>query len=493
MIDPTRIEALNGEAVNPGGRYVLYWMQASQRAEWNHALEYAAARANELRRPLVVGFGLTDEYPEANERHYAFMLEGLGDVRAALRRRGVRLAVRHGEPPGVAVALAADAALVVCDRGYLRHQKRWRGAVAARAGCRVVQVESDVVVPVGVASDRQETAARTLRPRHRRHWERYLVPLATVQVERPSLRLRLPGDGDGREVDVSDVPAALGRLKLDRSVRPSPVFRGGAAEAGRVLARFLSERLSGYAANRSEPAAGATSTLSAYLHFGQISPLEVALAVGAHRGAAPTDRDAFLDEILVRRELAVNYCHYCPRYDRYEGVPGWARRTLADHAKDRRPRTYTLRQLESAATDDPYWNAAQDEMVLTGFMHNHMRMYWGKKVLEWTRSPRQAFAATLYLNNKYFLCGRDPNAYANVAWVFGLHDRPWGPRREVFGTVRYMNAAGLERKFDIGAYVAKVGAMRERYGGGGEGYGRGRERDRGRGYSSSSSTPMSAH
>jgi deoxyribodipyrimidine photo-lyase len=450
MIQPARVQVLNDARVNLGGRYVLYWMQASQRAQWNHALEYAASRANEMRRPLLVGFGLMDDHPEANERHYAFMLEGLADVRAALAERGVKFVVRRGPPPEVAVELARDAALVVCDRGYLRHQKRWRDGVADRAGVSVVQVESDVVVPVEVASDHQEFAARTLRPKHHRQWAAYLKPLKAVPLEVDSLKLRIAGG-----VDVSDSAGALARLKVDRSVGRSTRFRGGPGAARRVLDHFLANRLVGYAENRREPAAGTTSTMSAYLHFGQVSPLEIALKVKARRGVPDADGDAYLEELLVRRELAVNFVHYCPNYDSFDALPAWAKRTLAGHQSERRETIYTRARLEAAATHDRYWNAAQTEMVRTGFMHNSMRMYWGKKVLEWKRTPREAFEDVLYLNNRYFLCGRDPVAYANVAWVFGLHDRPWGPARPVFGTVRYMNAAGLERKFDMGAYVGQ--------------------------------------
>jgi deoxyribodipyrimidine photo-lyase len=456
MIDPARVQVLNDAPVRPDGKYVLYWMQQSQRAVANPALEYAAAEANALGKPLVVGFGLTDDYPEANERHYAFMLEGLRDAAATLRReRGVKLVVRRGQPPAVAVGLAAEAALVVCDRGYLRHQRRWRDHVADHAKRRVVQVEGDVVVPVEAASDKQEVGARTLRPKLHKLWDRYLKPVETVPVRHPSVRLRVDGD-----VDVSDVEGTLQRLKVDRSVHRSRRFSGGHSAAHEILRDFLSRKLDGYDERRNDPSLGATSTLAAYLHFGQISPAEVALEVRASRRGSDADRDAFLEELLVRRELSVNFVHYCPNYDAYEGVPAWARKTLDERCGDPREVVYTPRQLEAADTHDPYWNAAQREMVLTGFMHNRMRMYWGKMILAWSETPEQAYETTLRLNNKYFLCGRDPNAYANVAWVFGLHDRPWGPRRPVFGTVRYMNAAGLERKFGIGAYVKWVEGLR---------------------------------
>jgi deoxyribodipyrimidine photo-lyase len=255
------------------------------------------------------------------------------------------------------------------------------------------------------------------------------------------------------DIDASDVDRALAKLKIDRSVARSSRFTGGETAARRLLLKFVRAKLAGYADRRNEPSAGGTSTLSPYLHFGQVSPIEIAIAVRDAKGASKADRNAFLEELIVRRELSMNHVFYNPHYDRYDGLPDWARKTLASHARDRRPYVYTRGQLESAQTHDRWWNAAQREMTLTGFMHNYMRMYWGKKILEWKRNPRDAFEDVLYLNNKYFLDGRDPNAYANVAWIFGLHDRPWGPPRKIFGTVRYMNAAGLERKFDMEAYV----------------------------------------
>jgi deoxyribodipyrimidine photo-lyase len=459
MIQKTRVRELNDVPVRKAadGRYVLYWMQQSQRALYNHALEYAVTRANELGLPLLVGFGLMDDYPEANERHYAFMLEGLRDVAGDLKRRGAKFVLRHGPPPAVALELARSAALVICDRGYQRLQKRWRDEVADKADRRVIEVESDAVVPVEVASDKQESAARTLRPKIRRHLDEYLVALRPEPLDRDSSRLRVqPARGGAADLNPVEVEQNLAKLKIDRSIPRSRRFEGGSIAAGKLLTQFVSKKLTGYAENRREPAAEGTSTLSAYLHFGQISPLHIALAVkGADSPAA--DREAYLEESIVRRELAVNFVHYCPAYDVYEGLPNWAKKSLQEHAADARPILYTLAQLESAQTHDPYWNAAQREMSQGGYMHNSMRMYWGKRILEWTKTAQEAFRITLHLNNKYFLCGRDPNAYANVGWIFGLHDRPWGPRRKIFGLVRYMNSAGLERKFDIDAYVRKWG------------------------------------
>jgi deoxyribodipyrimidine photo-lyase len=449
MIPTQRVQILHDQPVSRG-KYVLYWMQASQRTRFNHALEYAIEQANQTRLPLIVCFGLMDDYPEANARHYAFMLEGLADVARELQKRKIRFVVDRGGPPAVALRYAKEAAMVVCDRGYLRHQRRWRDKVADDARCRVVQVESDSIVPVELTSDKHEFAARTIRPRIHRQLKSFLKPLRATRVKHSSLHLRIHGD-----IDAGSPLEALAKLNVDRSVGPSPVLRGGETEARRRLRKFIQSQLKDYSEARNEPAAAHTSVMSAYLHFGQISPLEIALAV-QDADAPQGDREAYLEELIVRRELSINFVYYNAKYDSYECLPDWAQKALAQHARDKRPVIYSRQQLERAQTHDPFWNAAQREMLLTGFMHNYMRMYWGKKILEWSRSPQVAFETTLYLNNKYFIDGRDPNAYANVAWIFGLHDRPWGPARQVFGTVRYMNAAGLERKFDMSAYVERI-------------------------------------
>jgi deoxyribodipyrimidine photo-lyase len=448
MVEDSRCKRLNDRDLRRG-RYVLYWMQQSQRASHNPALAYAIEVANGAGLPVLVGFGLMDDYPEANLRHYRFMLEGLQDVAAMLAKRRIKFVTRRGAPNEVAVALGQDAAVVVCDRGYLRHQKAWRADVAARVPCAVVQVEGDVVVPLGLASNRAEPAARTLRPKLQKALQEYLRPLDDAAVLVPSLDLQIEG-----AIDPSDADAALGGLKLDRSVPPVRRFRGGTAEARRRLREFLDARLDGYADGRSEPGAFQCSLLSPYLHFGQISPVEIALAVRDARGG-DADCRAYLEELIVRRELAANFVEFEPRYDDYACLPGWARATLDRHRADPREHAYTVDQLERADTHDRYWNAAMSEMVHTGFMHNYMRMYWAKKILEWTPDPANAFRTTLYLNNKYFLDGRDASSYANVAWVFGLHDRPW-PERPVFGKVRYLNARGLERKFDMARYLRAV-------------------------------------
>jgi deoxyribodipyrimidine photo-lyase len=459
-VQPARVKVLVECAPRAGGAYVLYWMQQAQRTRFNHALEYSIGRANELGLPVVVCFGLMDDYPEANARHYLFMLQGLADVRANLERRGIRFVVKRGGPGEVAVHYARGAALVVADRGYLRHQKAWRAEVAeacARMGVGVAQVESDVVVPVEVASNKREYAARTIRPKIQRRLGEFLVGVKGRKVAKSALGLRVRGD-----VEVSDPARALAGLRVDRSVSTVERFFVGGEEAGRRrLTRFVRERLKGYDEGRNEPSADRTSHLSAYLHFGQVSAIELALAVRDARTGRGADGEAFLEELIVRRELAANFCEFTENYDAYDALPGWAKQTLREHERDARPAVYSDEELEQGRTADEYWNAAQREMVCTGFMHNYMRMYWGKRILEWSRTAREGYERTLRLNNKWFLCGRDVNAYANVGWIYGLHDRPWGPAREVFGTVRYMNAAGLRRKFDVAAYVERVKGLSE--------------------------------
>lgn len=453
-ISSARVKELNQAAQNSEGRYVLYWMQQSQRAAYNHALEYAVEQANAIGKPVLVCFGLTDGYPEANARHYAFMLQGLAEVGAALAARGVAFTIRRGPPDRIALELAGEAALLVCDRGYLKPQKAWRASVAERARIRVVQVEADVVVPIETASPKHEVGARTLRPKLHKVWDQFLVPL------RPKpLKVKAPEDLSRSDFPLDDLTALVRTLKIDQTIAPIRRFGGGETEARRRLRAYLNGPFEHYGRDRGLPEAGAASHMSPYLHFGQISPVEIALAVRDAKTAGANDKSAYLEELIVRRELAMNHVFYEERYDDYSGVPGWARASLDGARGDPRPYLYSAEQLAAGETHDRFWNAAMGEMRETGYMHNHMRMYWGKKILEWSASPDEAFATTLRLNNRFFIDGRDANSFTNVGWLFGLHDRPWF-RRPVFGLVRYMGAATL-KKFDSEGYVKRVGELTE--------------------------------
>jgi deoxyribodipyrimidine photo-lyase len=441
MIEEARIKHFN-DSRKTSGDYVLYWMQASQRAKYNHALEFAVEKANELRQPLIVYFGLTINYPEANLRHYRFMLEGIQETKLALSHRGINMIIRVESPEIGALNMSANASLLVCDCGYLRIQRKWRQYVVDRAACPVFQVEGEVIVPVEAVSTKEEYSAATFRPKILKQLPTYMVKLAQNRCRINSLNLEFEG---------IDVSKALVGLDIDRSVPPVKGFKGGIKEAEMRLKVFVKDKLSAYKDKKNDPNADVLSNLSPYLHFGQISPLEIALKV-ANTGIP--DADTFLEELIVRRELSMNYCFYNSTYDTFEGLPAWAKRTLKEHGSDNRQYSYSFEEFETASTHDEYWNAAQTEMVITGKMHGYMRMYWGKKILEWSASPEEAYNTAVYLNNKYELDGRDPNGFTGIAWCFGKHDRPWGTR-PVLGNIRFMSAEGLRRKFDVATYVSK--------------------------------------
>jgi deoxyribodipyrimidine photo-lyase len=448
ILQQQRIKLLNIIVIQHR-KYVLYWMQASQRAEYNHALEYAIQQANELNKPLVVFFGITDNFPEANERHYYFMLEGLKEVQSALQERHIKMVIRYQSPEIGAVELAKQAALVVVDRGYLKIQRTWRNYVAERIDCPLIEVESDVVVPVETASPKEEFSAGTFRPKITKLLPHFLTPMSENQPKISSLNFEFD------VYDISDVEKAISFLKIDRSVKKVTDFHGGTSEAKKHLQNFIDKKLDHYADLRNDPTLDYLSNMSPYLHFGQISPLYIALKV---MEAKSPGEEAYLEEMIVRRELSMNFIFYNQNYDEFEGLPAWAKKTLMEHIEDPREYVYSLEEFEKAQTHDPYWNACQREMVITGKMHGYMRMYWGKKILEWTKTPAEGIKIALYLNNKYELDGRDPNGFTGVAWCFGKHDRAWF-ERNIFGKVRYMNDNGLKRKFDADGYVRKIGQL----------------------------------
>lgn len=446
LLPEERVKRLNASDVKDG-RYVLYWMQSSQRTECNMALDYAVSWADKLDKPLVVFFDLTRGFPEANLRHYTFMLEGLRDVEAQLEEIGVKLVVQYQSPELGVVALSKDSCLTVADKGYLKTVRRWYSFAAANLRCSLVQVEDNVVVPVEAASIREEYSAATLRPKIQKKRDRFLELPKQRKPKKSSLVLKFDS------VDLAEVDAVVSALGVDKSVSKAS-FQGGSREAAKRLADFLKNKLSVYPERRNDPTVGFTSNLSAYLHFGQISPVKIALQVLAADAPAEA-KEVYLEELIVRRELAVNYVYFNENYDSFEGLPNWPKLTLNKHKADSREYLYTVEELENAKTHDTYWNAAQSQMRITGKMNSYMRMYWGKKILEWTKTPQAAFKVALYLNDKYELDGRDPNGFTGVAWCFGKHDRPW-KERPVFGTVRFMNANGLKRKFDADKYVQQV-------------------------------------
>jgi len=447
LIPEQRVRKLNQHEVKDR-RYVLYWMQSSQRVEYNFALAYAISKANKLKKPLIVFFGVTPSFPEANLRHYNFMLEGLQETSSALQEIGVGLVLLNKSPEIGVVELSRDSCLTIVDKGYLRTLRQWYRYAAKNVDCPFVQVEDNVVVPVDETSGKEEYSARTIRPKILDKTHRFLSRLATAKPAKDSLNLEIDS------LDVNDIKGVTTALNIDDSVGKTSLFKGGWREADRLLTGFIENKLPDYPKLRNDPTLDYQSNLSPYLHFGQISPVYIALII-LDSNAPIEAKEAYLEEMIVRRELAVNYVQHNENYDNFNGLPEWAKRTLWSHRNDPREYLYNLKELEKAETHDPYWNAAQNEMRITGKMHGYMRMYWGKKIIEWTETPEIAFNTALYLNNKYELDGRDPNGFAGIAWCFGKHDRPW-KERPVFGTVRYMNQNGLRRKFDADKYTQKV-------------------------------------
>jgi deoxyribodipyrimidine photo-lyase len=423
-------------------------MQRAQRGVDNPALNLAIEVGNALAKPVVAVFALTADYPEAQRRHYRFLVEGLKDASADMAARGVPLIVRLGSPEVVVPAFVEEvrASMLVGDENPVQVGRKWREQVARGLALPFHLVDADVVVPTSLFP-KEEHAARTLRPKIHRVWKDYLKPLSRPRA-RASWNEGLPAG------EVIDPDALIAKLKVG-GIGEIADYSGGTREALRRLRQFLAERLDRYAAARNEPTPYCTTELSAHLHFGHVSPLTIAL--GAMSSGAPQESiDSLLEELIVRRELAINFVARNPKYDRLEGCPEWARKTLSAHASDRRPVLYTASQLEAGETHDPLWNSAQKEMVLTGRMHNYLRMYWAKKILEWTPDPETAFQIALDLNDRYEMDGRDPNGYTGVAWAIGgKHDRPW-PERPIFGTVRFMSYESTRKKFDSAGYIAWV-------------------------------------
>lgn len=423
------------------GEYVLYWMQQSQRVFYNHALNLAIACANNHRCPLVVFFGLTKHYPDASQQHYQFMLEGLAEVQEELALRGIRFVLEQ-ESPEIGIKKWLNKAIeVVFDKSYLRLPRLWRQQVLEVAKelpiLNIYEVDSDCVVPVTEVSNKVEYGARTIRPKLHR--------LLSAYNEVPALP----------ELIVK----ASGSEPLSMQITAGSYFKGGRKAALALWEKFVKGHLSQYHLSQS-PADGNHSRLSPYLHFGQIASLEllhlIEKAYLENKNIPREAVDGFIEQIFVRRELAYNFTTYCEGYDRFETMTEpWAYKTMAIHQPDIRPYLYSYDQLEQGETHDPYWNAAVREMVQTGHMQNYMRMYWCKKIVEWTKDYETAYYTAIELNNRYLYDGRDPNGYAGVAWCFGRHDRAW-TERPIFGKLRYMNDKGLVRKFDMEKYLKKV-------------------------------------
>jgi deoxyribodipyrimidine photo-lyase len=446
MVNKKRVRMLREGAAGKGP--IVYWMSRDQRAEDNWALLHAQQLALLRKEPLLVVFCLVPTFLNATMRQYGFMLAGLREVEGALREKNIPFHLVCGPPEQMIPRFVSEHKLgvLVTDFDSLRIKRRWKEAIAGKIHIPFHEVDAHNIVPCWIASPKEEFAARTFRPKIRR-------ALAEFLEEFPMLKGHpFQWKGDAQEVDWRRMARSL---EVNTSVTEIDWIAPGHKAAREMLQHFLARKLGRYNERRNDPTVDGQSGLSPYLHFGQISAQRVALEV-QKSDAEPASEEAFLEELVVRRELSDNFCFYNGNYDSLDGFPSWAQVTLEEHSRDERHYIYSLEQFEGGGTRDELWNAAQMEMVKAGKMHGYMRMYWAKKILEWTETPADALRIVIYLNDRYELDGRDPNGYVGCAWsIGGVHDRPW-PKRPVFGKIRYMSYQGCRSKFDVDTYIEKI-------------------------------------
>jgi deoxyribodipyrimidine photo-lyase len=460
-VSAERIRALNTVPPGRNCKYVLYWAQMNRRASENHALAHAAEIANAQQLPLLAYEGLTCDYQAANDRLHTFILEGVPETGAAVRSLGAGyffyLRAARKDANDILYRLAERAHSVVTDDYPVFIAAEHNARVPARIGIPYIAVDSSCIVPMS-RHEKRNYAAYTIRPKIKRELPEFLKPVAMPRLEHKwHDSLLPPGMAELRTaVTPSKIADLVAGCEIEHTIRPSIEYRGGAEAANARLHVFLEHRLRRYARESSQPSKHATSNLSPYLHFGHISALEVALAVGEYAAEHKLMAEEFLEELIVRRELAFNFAVFAgAAAGSLDALPDWVKRTMEKHAGDPRPYVYGFAEFESAGTHDALWNAAQRELLLRGTIHGYYRMYWGKKIIEWSASYEEALRTMIRLHDVYALDGRDPNTYTNILWCFGLHDRPWG-ERPVFGQLRYMSYEGMKRKTDVAAYIGEI-------------------------------------
>lgn len=445
MLNEKRIRLLQkGDETNGP---VIYWMSRDQRVHDNWALIFSQKLSLEKHKPLAVVFNLVPNFLEATIRQYGFMLKGLQQIKDELKKYNIPFFLMLGNPDNEIPNLLKriKASILVSDFDPLKIKRIWKRDVAKKISIPFYEVDAHNVVPCLYVSNKVEFGAYTIRPKIHKALQEFLD-------EFPKLKKMKNYEVDLEFIDWKKAEQSL--EIINRDVKEVTWLKPGEASAQKALKDFLENRFDNYSEDRNDPTKNALSNLSPYLHFGQISAQRIALTVQRFYGNHPSTK-SFLEELIVRRELSDNFCYFNPKYDSFEGFPDWAKKTLNEHRKDKREFFYSLEEFELAKTHEELWNAAQLEMVRTGKMHGYMRMYWAKKILEWTKSPEDALKIAIYLNDKYELDGRDPNGYVGCAWsIGGVHDRAW-TERPVFGKIRYMNLNGAKRKFDVNTYIKK--------------------------------------
>ena len=454
-VEPERILKLNEMAERPERRYVLYWAQMNRRVDANHGLLYACEMADRLGLPVLFYEGLTCTYQHANDRLHTFILHGVEETSRRLKRLGIGyvfyLRKTRTAPNDIVYQLAKSAAAVITDDYPAFIARQHNASVPAKLDVACYVVDSSCVVPMNCIPVRQY-AAYTIRPKIHKLLPKFLYPVPDVLVKR---KFNEPLPDFHTEVREGEIPNLVASCEIDHSVPPSLVFPGGRLAAEKQLHFFLTENLRRYADARNEPSEHATSHMSPYLHFGQISSLEIALAVQKSAHEHKINADAYLEELIVRRELSFNYSRNVEEPGDLKNLPDWCQQNMKKHSHDKRDPMYTNDQMERAETYDELWNATQKEMLFAGKIHGYYRMYWGKKIIEWSPTYEVAAKLMIDLHERYALDGRDPNTFTNILWCFGLHDRPW-PERRVFGKMRFMSLEGMKRKTDTRAYIEEV-------------------------------------
>jgi deoxyribodipyrimidine photo-lyase len=483
QIPAGRVAALNPVAPRGDGEFVIYWMTAFRRTRYNFALQRAVAWSNQLKRPLVILEAIRTHYRWNSDRFHRFMLDGMVDNAAAIEASKALyypyIELKSRDSQGMLETIAKRACVVVTDDYPCFFHPTLYQKIAKHWSCAIELVDSNGILPMR-ATDRTFTVAHS----YRRYMQKEIVnhiddwpeadPLDALRTKKlnelpQALRERWPSCSTRELSQIS-----LGNLSIDHTVQPARV-KGGMRTAEKTLASFIGKKLGNYSEDRNEPEKSGSSGLSPYLHFGHISPHEIFEQIAAVNRWTPTklgkpngkmhgfwnmteSSEAILDQLLTWREIGFNMCWRDPNYDQFSSLPTWAKATLAEHASDPRPVVYTMEQFEMAMTHDELWNAAQRQLVRDGFIHNYLRMLWGKKILHWTVSPEESLSIMLHLNNKYALDGRDPNSYSGIFWILGRYDRAWGPERPIFGKVRYMTSDSTRSKFSVKAYLQRYSA-----------------------------------
>jgi deoxyribodipyrimidine photo-lyase len=461
-VSPERIRKLNDAPEHPERDYVLYWAQMNRRVESNHALLFAAEIANRLEIPVLVYEALTFDYQYANDRLHTFILEAVPETSRRLETAGIGyvfyLRRSKTDPNDALYQVAKRAAAVVSDDYPAFIARSHNSSVPGKVDMAYYVVDSSCIVPMNEIPHRQY-GAYTIRPRIHRLLPKYMRAADALRVKR-RFTGRIPRFHT--EVKAASVEKLVAACEIDHSVPPSTEFHGGAVQAETLLESFLEKKLRRYANGRNEPSEDATSHMSPYLHFGQIAALEVALRVSEYAKEHKLIADEYLEELIVRRELAFNYARFVDDPGDLGNLPEWCQLNMKAHAKDKRDPIYSPEQFERAETHDELWNACQQEMLQRGKIHGYYRMYWGKKIIEWSGSYAEAAKTMIDIHGRYALDGRDPNTYTNIFWCFGLHDRPW-PERPIFGKMRFMSLDGMKRKTNTSAYIDEIKGERQRH------------------------------